>query len=820
MLQQAHKLEITAALSIIQRILCDSWLIEERPVLINSFPKYFSCTAEEMNALCAHFFQPDLFALISIQSEQAQQKRLSIQQRRISDKDFFHSSILRYGAEFALNIVQILVEILQSQKKDWRKILRSFDQLVSLGVEPLLVMALYQKTGLMHTESVLKNVLFNTGILTIGRSSVCDIVLLDPLVEELHATLNKEKGQWIIESQSEHRQVWVNGKAVRRFPLECNKSIFIGPIELWIEDQSVHLKSHRKLSVLSIQNLNRKIADVTLLNAISFSAFSGELIAMVGPSGAGKTTLLNAINAIAPADSGKVMLNEHDFHSMLSQDRSLIGIVPQDDLVLPELSVEESLYYSGCLRLPPSTSTQDLFKQVDRVLEELDILHIRKQRIGDALNRGISGGQRKRVNLGQELISQSTKILFLDEPTSGLDPRASQDIVRLTRALADKGRIIFLVTHDLTDQIMKQSDRLLVLERGGQLAFFGSQREALSFFQVDSTDEIFRKLGTQNSEWPPKFQKTPFYEAREKAISSLDLISDKPIVRQRANPIHTFWRHLSTLCVRYAKVKMRDRTGVLVSCLQPALLVLVMSIVFRHQGETEVLFVPTQTMIFMMSLSCMWFGMSASVRELITDQVIFLRERRIGVGVLPYMLSKTIVLSVITCIQVVLMTGTLYWIFSLNTYGFSLTVLWGVSTLTAWLGMSVGLCVSALWKSSEAAIGTIPLILIPQIAFSTIMYGLRDMTEGAKFCTALIFQRYTFDAFLKSGKEIAIRSYQGDYIHQPLSGTLWKLGLKTTDKAADMGYSLNSLVLILSGTTIVLLILCFIAVWLRGKRSS
>ena len=173
-----------------------------------------------------------------------------------------------------------------------------------------------------------------------------------------------------------------------------------------------------------------------------------------------------------------------------------------------------------------------------------------------------------------------------------------------------------------------------------------------------------------------------------------------------------------------------------------------------------------------------------------------------------------------TCIQVLVMTGVLYWIFSLHEYGFSLWTLWGVSAMTAWLGMSVGLCVSALWKSSEAAVGTIPLILIPQIAFSTIMYGLRDMTGLAKFCTGLIFQRYTFDAFLKSGEEVAIRSYQGDYVHQPLSGTLWKLGLKTTDKASDMGLELQTLMIILSSITMALLILCLLFVWNKGRKAQ
>ena len=811
--------KLQSALQIIQRIFQDEWLVEERSLLMQYFGENFDCSSGDVELFFDRFFEPKSRAILSIRVQQAQKKRFSLEDTVQPAQLYYKKVMNMYGAQFGLQIVDIVIAILLRREKDWSQILHTFSELVALGIEPLLVMALYQQSQLMRTENELRDVLYDTSYLTIGRSPVCDIVLLDPLVQEFHATLVKEGGSWTIRSESEHRPVWVHGKPVRMYTITEGDSIFIGPIELQVKEMSVYLQTHRRLSMLSINHLRRNIGSIPLLQDISFRVFSGEVIALVGPSGAGKTTLLSAINATAPADSGEVLLDGKDFHQLLQADRSLIGVVPQDDLVLPELTVEESLYYSGCLRLPLDFGKEQIQAEVRRVLEELDIVHIRDQRIGDAINRGISGGQRKRVNLGQELISKSTKILFLDEPTSGLDPRASQDIVRLTRSLADRGRIVFLVTHDLTDQIMKQVDNLLVLERGGQLAFFGAEHLAQNFFGVKSTDQMFRKLGSENGHWPEKYTKTPLYGIREKVSSvySEDVHSIKP---SKKSSFAIFARHLSTLFVRYFKVKMRDKTGVLVLFLQPALLVLVMSIVFRHHGESSVQFVPTQTMIFMMSLASMWFGMSASVRELITDQVIFIREMRIGVGIVPYLFSKTLVLGLMTLIQVVLMSGVLFWIFSLGEYGFSLATLCAVSTITAWLGMSVGLCVSALWKSSEAAVGTIPLILIPQIAFSTIMYGLRDMTPFAKFCTDLIFQRYTFDAFLKSGEEVATRSYQGDYVHQPLSGTLWKLGLKTTDKADDMGIPLEELMMIISGTTILLLCCSLFFLWAKVRKTS
>ena len=185
-------------------------------------------------------------------------------------------------------------------------------------------------------------------------------------------------------------------------------------------------------------------------------------------------------------------------------DKSLVEFVPQDDLVNPELTVEESLTCSGRLRMGNRVSKQVLENEVNRVLTELDIHHIRKSRIGDALRRGISGGQRKRVNLGQELMTRSTRILFLDEPMSGLDPRASQDIMSLTRQLADSGRIVFLVTHDLTPQVMAQVDHLLVLAPGGRLAHFGPPAEACRWFGVATPDAIFNRFGIGVQKIGPK----------------------------------------------------------------------------------------------------------------------------------------------------------------------------------------------------------------------------------------------------------------------------------------------------------------------------
>ena len=736
------------------------------------------------------------------------------------------SFISEQGVERALQLLSTALDVIVCDSSRplevRRKLIVGMYQVASrMGLEPMLVDILIQRYDMPELFRISVPLGEQSDIL-VGNDPQCDVVLLESQVEPLHAVLQKDGSeQWAVHAaEAARRFIWSDDHIVSVEALKSQVPFQIGGHCLTRDDNTVNVVRNRQNFSLGVQDLQRKIGDLVLLEGITFNVFSGEVIALIGPSGCGKTTLLNAINGVAPADTGDVLLNGHSFHQLLERDRSLVGIVPQDDLVLPELTVEESLYYSGRLRLPPHFTEQEVWKEVDRVLVELDIDHIRHQRIGDAVRRGISGGQRKRVNLGQELISQSTKILFLDEPTSGLDPRASQDIVRLVRRLADRGRIVFLVTHDLTEQVVSQVDNLLVMIKGGRLAFFGRQIESLSFFNVPSADAIFQRFDDQQSRWQTAFKKHRNMVTRPKA---LELRGNKteppPLNEQSGSTASLLWRQLKTLTHRYARVKLRDRTGMLVIALQPPFLAAVMAAVF-YDGENQI-WAPTYAMIFMLSLSCLWFGMSASVRELISDQVIFRRERRVGVLTAPYVGSKVIVLGVLTALQAMFLAAAMYYVMPLTgEYAFSLPALLGVSALTAWLGMSLGLFISSLWRSSEAAVGTLPLVLIPQIAFSSVMFAIRDMGAIAKFVTWFTFQRYTFDAFLKCGEEIATRTRRGDFEAQPINGTLWKLGLKMSDKADDIGFSLTELCTIIGLITVVLIVISGVRVWQRERQAN
>ncbi|MEC8425505.1 MAG: ABC transporter permease, partial [Myxococcota bacterium] len=416
-------------------------------------------------------------------------------------------------------------------------------------------------------------------------------------------------------------------------------------------------------------------------------------------------------------------------------------------------------------------------------------------------------------NLGQELMSRSTRLLFLDEPTSGLDPRASQEIVRLTRQLADAGRIVFLVTHDLTPEVMAQVDHLLVMAPGGRLAFFGPPDDAVRYFRVSTADAIF---GRFKEPIPPEQWSQEF---RESAGHRKYVRSREHLLPLRAEPTMTEevrlprrgegFRQLYTLTTRYSRVKMRDRTGLLVLALQPPVLAAVMLVMYPK---------PIVSMFFMITLSCMWFGMSAAVRELIADRVIWHREHRIGVGVVPYVMSKLLVLGVLVAVQCALLYEVMHFGMGLGPdLGFSFWKAGVVAVLTGWVGLGVGLFTSAVWRSSEAAVGTLPLLLIPQITISGILVSLRDMTALSKAITWVTFQRYSFDALLKCGETFPKKA-RGNWYDQAQNGVLFDLGLKFTDKADDIGIPFDALIGIHLGMLGALLAGTMVLVRHRARR--
>lgn len=669
-----------------------------------------------------------------------------------------------FGLASTLALVQLLLEIPRSHDEREERVLAALD---GLGLDPLMVAALrHGGPGRAHPQLQISG-----RVALIGSSPSCEIFLPDPRVAPIHAELVRADGGWRVVSRGERATV-LDGTAVASAPVMEGSVLQIGPYELRISGRDVDVRRSWEPFSLDARGIRRVTSDRVLLDGVSFTALAGEVIALVGPSGAGKSTLVGALSGAAPADEGEIRLGGEPIESALARAPSIAGEVPQDDIVLPELTVEESLHYAARIRLPLRVSEDARKAAVNRALVELGLEPIRGHRIGDPERRGVSGGQRKRVNLGQEIVSDATRVIFLDEPTSGLDPRAATEIARLARRLADAGRIVVLVTHDMSASVIAQADHLLVMVGGGRVAWFGPPAEATAMFEVSTPAQIFEVLGAHSPEtWAERYAASPaakrWVQMRAAIVEARLLpplsLPDAPEARPGRLPL------LRTLMERYALVKLRDRAGLSVLILQPLLLAGVMHLVFPR---------PTAGLIFLLTLSSSWFGMSAAVRELISDRTVWLRERRVGVGVTAWLGSKILVLGVLVALQCIALTALAFPGSGLGGQGYSPIELVQGTILAGWSGLATGLLVSALWGRSEAAVGTIVLLLVPEIAFSGIMTPLDKLGVLARGVSWLNPVRYAYHLMLRAGDHLQYLNPLGEWKMRPVSGELYTMGLR------------------------------------------
>lgn len=771
--------------------------------------------AHEIETLVDIACRPDQRAVVNEAGLRAYAARFGTEEEdalraALAEEVQFSSFSERYGAVSALLLLDALFAVCAEDGIISRNEIAGLQGAAEdLGVDPLLVSTLFRKHDSRHAAGDFQFELGHRPYI-IGRSAGADIQLPDPQVAHVHAELRPgNEGSWRIVDRNSGRPTLLEGRPVASAPFTPGDVLRIGPYALQLGPKGRILTAFgdSAVSALSIRSLKRNIGPVALLSDVSFTAFSREVIAIVGPSGSGKTTLLSAITGIAPADSGKVLLDGVSFHAQLEANRSMVGIVPQEDVVHGELTVEESLRWAGRLRLGQDVSSEEVDAAVQRVLAELGIQSIHGSRIGDAVTRGISGGQRKRVSLGHELLTRSTRVLFLDEPTSGLDPRTAQDIVAQARQLADNGRIVFLVTHDVSPMVVNRVDHLLVLAPGGHLAWFGPPSEACDWFNVQSPDEIFGVLSQQSSEeWARRYQEGPafrkYVRTREHLMGLAGLTSDTTSIAAPVRQSQGF--QLKTLVSRYATVKLRDRAGTAILLAQAPLLAVATVIVFPH-GDPA--------MVFVMVLSSLWFGASSAIRELISERPIWRRERRIGLGVVAYMASKVAVLGALVTLQCLLLTVIVWGALGLSSLGFGLPSLALVMCFTGYAGTGLGLFLSSIFKTSEAAIGSLPLVLIPQITFGGLIVKVKDMSSAAAFLSNLTITRHGFEAAISMGECLNVTRTGGATVALPVHGVLADLGFHTS--AADGGGGSTGVLLLVLAAFAATFILA--ATWLTNR---
>ncbi|ORB14270.1 ATP-binding cassette domain-containing protein [Mycobacterium noviomagense] len=488
------------------------------------------------------------------------------------------------------------------------------------------------------------------GSLTIGRATDNDIVIQDVLASRHHAFLMPSPLGTEIRDARSINGTFVNGVRVGSAVLNEGDVVTIGNVDLVFTDGTLvrRTEAAARTGGLEVNSVHFKIDGKELIDNISFTARPGMLTAIIGGSGAGKTTLSRLIAGYTRPSQGSITFEGHDIHREYATMRSRIGMVPQDDVVHRQLTVNQALGYAAELRLPPDTSKQERAQVVAQVLEELDLTKQADTRVDR-----LSGGQRKRASVALELLTQPS-LLLLDEPTSGLDPALDRQVMLMLRQLADAGRTVLVVTHSVS--YLDVCDQILLVAPGGKTAFCGPPDQVESAFGTRNWAEIFAKVGAD-----PDEANRRFLERAKQRHEQPVRVAEEP--GDLGEPVHTDGlRQLSTVARRQVRLVLSDRGYTVFLAVLPFLMG-ALSLTVKGPKPGLGFADPTgpaptqpQYIMVLLNIGAVFMGTALTIRDLIGERPIFRREQAVGLSTTAYLLAKVLVFSVFATIQAAIAT--------------------------------------------------------------------------------------------------------------------------------------------------------------------
>ncbi|MBV8964543.1 MAG: ATP-binding cassette domain-containing protein, partial [Mycobacteriaceae bacterium] len=438
---------------------------------------------------------------------------------------------------------------------------------------------------------------------------------------------------------------FVNGRRVKDAVLGDNDLVTIGNVDLVFANGKLRRRAQpTRTGGLQVRAISVRVdRAVTLLDRVSFSARPGTLTAVVGPSGSGKSTLAGVLVGTTRPSEGAVSFDGHDLATEYASLRSRFGMVPQDDVVHPSLTINQALRFAAKLRMPPDTTKHDRQLVIARVLDELELTAHADTRIDK-----LSGGQRKRASVALELLT-SPSLLVLDEPTSGLDPALDLQVMTMLRQLADADRVVVVVTHSL--MFLDVCDQVLLLAPGGKTAFCGPAAEIGPMMGTTDWADIFTDVRAD-----PAAAQQRFLDHSERLAEAPVLTTpEKPV--DVGEPVHTsVWRQFSTVAHRQVQLLVADRGYFVFLVLLPFIVGLLPLAVAGHAGfgkppagsasPNE----PKQIVV-LLNFGAVFMGTALTVRELVGERNIFRREQAVGLSATAYLLAKVAVFGAASVIQ-------------------------------------------------------------------------------------------------------------------------------------------------------------------------
>ena len=520
------------------------------------------------------------------------------------------------------------------------------------------------------------------------------------------------------------------------------------------------------------------------LDNISFTATRGEMICVMGSSGCGKSTLLRTLAGQNWPDSGGVVLNGRSLYDHLDELRGYIAYIPQDDAFDEQLTIEENLTLAAALR-SPHLSGRERARRIDGKLIELGLNERRNSLVGSAVTKQLSGGERKRLNIGLDMIGLADIYLF-DEPTSGLSSKDSEHVVEIIRSMSHN-KIVLVTIHQPSSKIFQMFNKVVLLDKGGRLVFFGTPNEALNYFAQaenlqqhgvdmagcancgstrpefifdvletplrDMSGDIIYEENTRGQLVPARRYSPDFWRDKYEGYRLIQDVRQVPLKRETSSrstpstvgpPTHPSrwfqqirwrdeWTQLRTLLRRAFFSKLRNRVNVITTLVEAPLLAAMIAMVLRYNENGTYDFAGAYHIpiyLFLAVTVAMFLGLTNSADDIIRDRVVLQRERNLRIRLPYYILAKTSTLCMFALIQCmlflfigdyILQIRGMFWIYL------------GYMALTAFCGVTLGLLISSLVADAKTAVNIVPLILIPQIIMGGALIKYEEMNRNLDF---------------------------------------------------------------------------------------
>ncbi|MGL6096344.1 MAG: ATP-binding cassette domain-containing protein [Fimbriiglobus sp.] len=565
-------------------------------------------------------------------------------------------------------------------------------------------------------------------ILTVGRGPRCDVRLALPGVADLHAELWLHDGKLQVHAHDHRTPVRVNGKPVKLADLQDRDEVEFGPVRYHVVGQ--HLELHVPAGMaIDVEHLTVDRNGRRLFDRLNFHAKSNEFVGVLAPSGAGKTTLLKCLAGFFTPD-GRITFDCRELGpDTLTEFRAAVGYVAQGDMLLPTLTGRENLYYAARLRMAGRLRSAEIRSRVDHLLERLG-LHAD----ADRPVRFLSGGQRRRLNVGVELVGRP-QLLLLDEPTAGLDPATETRLMRLLREVTGDGTTVVCTTHVLDNLAM--FDRVMVLA-DRRIDYAGPPAGLLPKYGARSYPELYEKIDRR-----PQLGVVPAglvlmnpdaTKSSEKPGPTPRSLPDQCPVRACVAKKLRLRDQVRVLTGRALAALWRDRGWLALTVIQPLAIGMLINVSQLVPSSATV-------GITFAVVAAVWLGLNNTAREVVRERALYTRERLLGVTPCGYLCAKVAAFGAVGLLQV----AALWWVVtSLSlipaddtagmqidgwSWGYGVAVLWG-----AYLGaLALGLLVSSIARSEESAVAALPLIILPQLLLTGVATGLGTVEDHGWF---------------------------------------------------------------------------------------